>query len=158
MYLPQLYKQSRLGQVHSLFLTDRAKVELFSLKAKSYVRRKSNTAHHPGNTLSTVKHGGGRIILWGCLSAEETGKLGTIEDNMDGAKYRQLVSVCKRSQFQQDNDPKHTVKTTNAWLTYTYLWGGCNTVNFNVKSSHSFLENVLFGIGEWKNFWHFKVY
>ena len=38
-------------------------------------------------TLPMVKHGGGSIILWGCFSAAETGRLVRIEGKMNGAKY-----------------------------------------------------------------------
>jgi hypothetical protein len=34
-----------------------------------------------------VKHGGGSIMLWGCSSAAETGRLVRIEGKMKGAKY-----------------------------------------------------------------------
>ncbi|MGH0165707.1 UNVERIFIED_CONTAM: hypothetical protein FKN15_049940 [Acipenser sinensis] len=37
--------------------SDETKIELFGLKAN--VWRKPNTAHHPENTIPTVKHGGG---------------------------------------------------------------------------------------------------
>uniref|UniRef100_A0AAY5K3P6 Transposase Tc1-like domain-containing protein n=1 Tax=Esox lucius TaxID=8010 RepID=A0AAY5K3P6_ESOLU len=36
--------------------SDETKIELFGLNAKRYVWRKSNTAHHPNNTIPTVKH------------------------------------------------------------------------------------------------------
>ena len=48
------------------------KIELFGLNAKCYIWRKLSTAHHPHNTILTVKHGGGSIMLWGCFSAART--------------------------------------------------------------------------------------
>ena len=65
--------------------SDETKMELFDLNAKRYVWRKPNTAHHPKNTIPTVKHGGGSIMLWGV-----TGALVRIEGKMDGAKYRKI--------------------------------------------------------------------
>ena len=86
-----------------------------------------NTAHHPSNTIPTVKHGGSSIMLWGCFSAAETGSLVRIEGTMNGAKYRQIfdenllqsannLRMGRRFTFQQDNDPKHTAKATLEWL------------------------------------------
>jgi hypothetical protein len=43
----------------------------------------------PG-TISTVKHGGGSIMMWGCFSAAWTGRIARIEGNMNGAKYREV--------------------------------------------------------------------
>ncbi|KAL0164969.1 hypothetical protein M9458_040722, partial [Cirrhinus mrigala] len=40
---------------------------------------------NPKNTIPTVKHGGGNIMLWGCFSAKGTGQLHRIKGTMDGA-------------------------------------------------------------------------
>ena len=72
-----------------------------------------------------VKHGGGNIMLWGCFSAAGTGRLVRIEEKMNRAKYREILDenllqsaqdLRRRFTFQQDNDPKHTAKTTQEWL------------------------------------------
>ena len=70
---------------------DETKIELFGLNTKQYVWQKSNTAHHPNNSIPPVKHGGGNILLWGCFSAAGTGALVRIEGKMDGAKYCQIL-------------------------------------------------------------------
>ncbi|KAL1267852.1 hypothetical protein QQF64_033215, partial [Cirrhinus molitorella] len=41
------------------------------------------TAHHLSNTVPTVKHGGGSIMLWSCFSAARTGQLVAIEGKMN---------------------------------------------------------------------------
>ncbi|MBN3279662.1 CRVP protein, partial [Polyodon spathula] len=74
----------------NILWSDETKIELFGLNAKRYVWRKPNTAHHPGNTIPTVKHGGGSIMLLGCFSSTGTGNLVRVEGKMHGAKYRQL--------------------------------------------------------------------
>uniref|UniRef100_A0AAZ3QF35 Uncharacterized protein n=1 Tax=Oncorhynchus tshawytscha TaxID=74940 RepID=A0AAZ3QF35_ONCTS len=60
------------------------KIELFDLNAERRIWRK------PG-TIPTVKHGGGNILLWGCLLAAGTGRLVRIVTKMNGAKYREIL-------------------------------------------------------------------
>uniref|UniRef100_A0A8C7UTP6 Mediator complex subunit 12 n=1 Tax=Oncorhynchus mykiss TaxID=8022 RepID=A0A8C7UTP6_ONCMY len=75
-----------------------------------------NDELHPKNTIPTVKHGGGNIMLWGCVKVI-----------MNGAMYREILSEnllpsaralkMKRGWvFQHDNDPKHTAQATKEWL------------------------------------------
>ncbi len=75
--------------------------------------------------LPTVKHGGGSVMVWGCMSAAGTGELqfieGTINANMycDILKQSMIPSLRRldcRAVFQHDNDPKHTSMTTTALL------------------------------------------
>ena len=40
-----------------------------------HVWRKGNAEYNPKNTIPTVKHGGGNLMLWGCFSAKRTGRL-----------------------------------------------------------------------------------
>ena len=99
---------------------DETKIELFGLNAKPHVWRKPSTS-------STMKHGGGSIMLWGWFSASRTRRLVRIEGRMNGAKYRenldenrfqsaQDLRLGRRFTFQQDNDPKHTAKPMQEWL------------------------------------------
>ena len=103
--------------------SDETKIELFGLNSKHYVWHKPNTAHHPVNTIATVKHGGGRIMLSGCFPSAGTGKIVMIEGTMDGAKHRRILhenllesamnpKLGKRFTFQQDNDREHQAKAT----------------------------------------------
>ena len=105
---------------NKILWSDETKIELFGLNAKRHVWRK------PG-TIPTVNHGGGSIMLWGCFSVAGTGRLVRIEGKMNGAKYREILDenllqssqdhrLGQRFTFQQDNNPKHTAKTTQECL------------------------------------------
>ena len=108
---------------NKILWSDETKIELFGVNSKRYVWRKPGTAHHLPNTIPTVKHGGGSIMLWGCFSAAGTGQLVAIEGKMNAAKYRDILEenlfqsaldlrLGRRFTFQQDNDHKLTAKIT----------------------------------------------
>ncbi|KAK6313993.1 hypothetical protein J4Q44_G00154520 [Coregonus suidteri] len=101
--------------------------KLFGLNSTRRVWRKKKDEYNPKNTIPTVNHGGGNIILWGYFSAKGTGRLHRIEGRMDGAMYREIlannllpsVRALKMGRgwvFQHDNDPKHTARATKEWL------------------------------------------
>ncbi len=65
------------------------------------------------DTIPTVKHGGGNIMLWGCFSAKGTGQLHRIKGTMDGPctvraralKPARALKIGRGWVFQHDNDP-----------------------------------------------------
>ncbi|KAJ8389963.1 hypothetical protein AAFF_G00112480 [Aldrovandia affinis] len=71
--------------------SDETKIELFGINSTRRVWRKKKAALDPKNTIPTVKHGGGNIMLWGCFSAKGTGRLHRIEGRMNGAMYREIL-------------------------------------------------------------------
>ncbi len=67
------------------------KIDLFGLNGKLHVWRKPGTIHHLANTIPTVKHGGGSIMLWGCFLAAGTGRLVRINVKMNSAMHRDIL-------------------------------------------------------------------
>ncbi|KAG2466802.1 TC1A transposase, partial [Polypterus senegalus] len=109
---------------NKILWSDETKIELFGVNARRHVWRKPGTAHHQANTIPTVKHGGGSIMLWGCLG---TGRLVRIKRKMTAALYRDILDenllqsaldlrLGRRFIFQQDNNLKHTAKISKEWL------------------------------------------
>lgn len=114
---------------NKVIFSDESKFNIFGSDGRRTVWRKKNCELNPNNLIPTVKHGGGSVMVWGCMSAGGVGKLHFIEGTMDHKMYidilknNLLVSAEKLGLenefiFQQDNDPKHTAHNTKNWLLY----------------------------------------
>jgi hypothetical protein len=76
----------------------------------------------------TVKHEGGSIIVWGCISWKKPGRLYCVDERMDGSKYCQILEDAfleslqdlglhqSNILFQQNNDPKLISQVAKAWF------------------------------------------
>ncbi|KAI3358291.1 hypothetical protein L3Q82_002991 [Scortum barcoo] len=84
--------------------SDETKIELFGCHTTHHVWRRNGTAHHPNNTIPTVKFGGGNIMAWGCFSSRGTGRLHIIEGAMNGNIYRQILENEPAAIHQDDED------------------------------------------------------
>uniref|UniRef100_A0AAZ3SAV0 Transposase Tc1-like domain-containing protein n=1 Tax=Oncorhynchus tshawytscha TaxID=74940 RepID=A0AAZ3SAV0_ONCTS len=66
----------------NVFRSDETKIELFGQNDNCYVWREKGEACKPKNTIPTVKHGGGSIMLQACFAAGGTGALHKIDGIM----------------------------------------------------------------------------
>ena len=48
--------------------------------------------HQPNNNISTVKFGGGSLMLWGCFASNGVGEMEIIEEKMNTLKYKDILS------------------------------------------------------------------
>ncbi len=69
--------------------SDESKVNLFD--CVQHVWRRPGEEYQENCALPTVKHGGGSIMVWGCMSAAGTGELRFIEGNMDSNMYCDIL-------------------------------------------------------------------
>jgi hypothetical protein len=100
------------------------------LNAKRNVWRKPGTAHHLANTIPTVKHGGGSIMLWGCFLAAGTERLVRIERENERSKP-----------VQECSGPQNGVKV--------HLPIGPNTAKCAAKTMQELLRDKSLNVLEW---------
>ena len=74
-----------------------------------------------------MKHGGGGVMVWDCFAGRTVGDLFKIQGTLNQHGYHSILQphaitsgsglsgtiIC----FQQDNDPKHTSRLCNGYLT-----------------------------------------
>ncbi|ESK80970.1 transposase [Moniliophthora roreri MCA 2997] len=110
---------------HLAVFSDEKKLTVFNGDGHRYCRRRVDEALEPSKLQKMVPHGGGSIIVWGCLTPYGPGRLVRIEGTMTGKKYTEVLEEGYLGTlgdygiphntpdllFQQDYDPKHTSKT-----------------------------------------------
>ena len=105
--------------------SDEMKINLFGSDGFKHVWQRPGEEYKDKCVMPTVKHGGGNVIVWGCMSAAGVGELYFIEGNMNTNMYCKILQqsmipslqkLGRTAVFQHDNDPKHTSKMTTALL------------------------------------------
>ena len=82
--IPQRYWQNILW-------TDETKVELLEGTHNTMCQEKKGPAHQHQNLISTVKYGGGSIMLWGCFAASGPGQLAVIDGKIHSQVYQDIL-------------------------------------------------------------------
>ncbi len=93
--------------------SDETKINLFCSDCVKRVWWQPGEEYKDKCVLPTVKHGGGSVMVWGCMSAAGTGKLQFIEGTMNANMYCEILKqsmipslrgLGRREVFQHDND------------------------------------------------------
>ncbi len=109
----------------SILWSDETKINLFETDGFKTVWRRIGEEYKEKCMVPTVKHGGGSVLLWGCMSAAGVGELHFIDGIMNSQMYCSILkekmlpslrALGRRALFQHYNDPKHTSKATVGFL------------------------------------------
>ncbi len=93
--------------------SDETKINLFGSDGVKRVWRQPGEEYKDKCVLPTVKHGGGSVMVCGCMSAAGTGEQQFIEGTMNANKYCDILKqsmipslrrLGHRAVFQHDND------------------------------------------------------
>ncbi len=110
---------------YSILWSDETKINVFGTDGFKTVWRRKGEEYKEKCMVPTVKHGGGSVLMWDCMSAAGVGELHFIDGIMNSQMYCSILkekmlpslrALGRRAHFQHDNDPKHTSKTTVGFL------------------------------------------
>lgn len=112
-----------------VIFSDECKVCVFDTAGSQRVWRKPGQEFQKENINPTVKHGGGSVMIWGCMAAAGVGNFCFVEGTMDRWQYLRILQqnvqtsadklgIAEGYYLQHDNDPKHTAKIVKEWLLY----------------------------------------
>ncbi|GFS77498.1 transposable element Tcb1 transposase [Trichonephila clavipes] len=112
-----------------VIFSDESKFNIFGSDGHRTVWRKPNTALDPKNLRPTIKHGGGSVMVWGCMASNVVENLVFIDGIMDHKLYIDILNNNLKESakklgldgnfiFQLDNDPKHTARNVKMWCLF----------------------------------------
>lgn len=114
---------------NQIIFSDESKFNIHGSDSRQKVWRNPNTELQVQNLKGTVKHGGGNVMVWGCMSAGGVGNLVFIESTMNSSAYLDILKnnlkksaetmgLADNFTFMHDNDPKHNSYLVREWLLY----------------------------------------
>jgi transposase len=117
------------AQWDDIIFSNESRFRLFGSDGRLYYWRwPKSSPYDPHYTKKLVAHGGGGVMVCGCISREGVGRLRRIEGTMNAAKYVQILQDAFLGSladwcitpfditFQHDRDPKHTSRHAQRWL------------------------------------------
>jgi hypothetical protein len=108
--------------------SDETKINRFGSDGRKWGWKSPDEGLQSRHVNKTVKHSGGSLMVWGCMTAEGVGYLTKIDAGLDAELYCRILddelmqTVAyygldrEKMLFQHDNDPKHKARITTKWL------------------------------------------
>jgi hypothetical protein len=108
--------------------TDETKINRYGSDGTQWVWKNNKVGMQARLVNETLKHGGGSLMMWGCMAWDGPGFISHIEAGLDAKLYVEILDECvplsqeyygidpEEMIFQQDNDPKHTAKITRQFF------------------------------------------
>ncbi|GFV53970.1 transposable element Tc1 transposase [Trichonephila clavipes] len=112
----------------TVIFSDEGKFCIFGIKGCKLAWRKPCTALQKEHLVSTVKHGGGGVMVWGCMASNDAGKFEGGQSQMETAQWlEEAQSIVSKllNQFQiigsitrkpSQDHPKATISAQDCYF------------------------------------------
>ena len=112
----------------TVIFSDETKINRFSSDGRSWYWASVGEGLSSRAVVPTVKHGGGSVMAWGCITAHGARAVCQVHGRMNKEMYIGILAEhlpaimngmpgpSRLITFQHDNDPKHTARATKEWL------------------------------------------
>jgi transposase len=123
-----MYKEWTVEDWKHVIWSDETKINRFGSDGRSWYWSRDNETIQPHHVKATVKHGGGSIMIWGCMTAQGVGFMCQIIGKMNKELYQDILEdeLAKTIEyydlnpekviFQQDNCPIHKAKSVDQYI------------------------------------------
>lgn len=118
---------------HRVLFSDESIFRVFGSDGLEWCWRRPGERLDPRFTKKRVKHGCGKVTVWGMITPDGPGRLVRIHGNMDKFLYRSILEDDllgtfedlemdpRKFIFQHDNDPKHTAAVVKEWFQENHI-------------------------------------
>lgn len=124
----KMHKDWTVADWNRVIFSDESKINRFNSDGRSWSWYRDVNQLEDRTVNVTYKHGGGGIMVWGCMTSLGVGYLCKIDGIMDRHLYETILQEDllntigfygfdkSRVIFQHDNDPKHKASSIQQWL------------------------------------------
>jgi transposase len=122
------YVDKPIGFWKRVIFSDESSFPIFSTACGHWVWRRPHERYEPRSVIPTVKHGGGYLHIWGCLTYKGIGWMCSLPHGLDSETYLEILkdelqettnfyfSKDEPIVFQQDGASVHTAKIILDWF------------------------------------------
>ena len=71
--------------------SDESKYNIFNSDGRTYVRRRIGEEFQDECVKGTVKHGGGSVMVWGCMCVDKVGMMTQVRGRMNSKDYLDIL-------------------------------------------------------------------